>query len=140
MTDIVDMTNDEFFPSERRESPYGSGPFKEPNRLCILGRTEGGLYFVKFMRSGPPNARPVYSGQRWTVLKQQARRFEDVRLAGEFAKFAESLPDAPRGQSVVVWVEEGNPLPQRSPNQQVVVPEPGMSVGKWLTTYSGKGF
>jgi hypothetical protein len=133
MSDIVDLTYEGFFPSEK--SPYGNGPFRRPNHLCILGKTDSGLFFVSFLPSVPP-----YKAQRWSLQRGDAKRFEDSRIAGEFAKLADAMPDCKPGESLVLFVEEGNPNPTRFSGARSVVPEAGMSAKKWLTTYSGKGF
>lgn len=145
MTDIVDMTEDIMvqFPSE---NPYRDAPPRQANRMCLLRKTDEGSYFVSFT----PNKRVgkaiiaihPYSGAEWSLLQNDARRFADSCIAGEFLRFLELLPAVKPGETRIIWIDEANPLPTR-PKKIEIVPERvsvAKAVAKHLTTYSGKGF
>lgn len=112
-------------------SPYGRGPFRQPGVLyAIVKKHAVPMYFAGFLKRIP------HTGQRWTPVRAIAKRFDDLRLVTEYIRFFETLPDRLPGDSVALNLLEGNPAP-RIAERVVLTDDSGMSIGTWLTTYSG---
>lgn len=127
MSDIVDLTDSL---EEQLVSPYGGGPFRLKGCLYLLEKNPASpLYFARLIPLTPP-----YRSQHWSGVRAAAKRFADSRLATEYGKFLDSLADRKPGDSVVIAVQEPNPMPLRP---RVVENEVRMTALEYLTTYTG---
>ena len=126
MSDVVNFVG--MFEAEP-SSPYGSGCFRIHGALFVLQK-RGSIYFATFTTLRPP-----YRGQQWTRTMTLAKRFDDSRLAGEYSRYLDSLPDAPPAETLILKLAEENPMPRRAP--KVITAEEAMTATEWLTTYTG---